>query len=149
MGQHMASNVLNWLDVKKLVLSDVTDTILVGRNRTKLTDFAASFSASRKDNVDVIAEITDVTSEEEVGRPLQRHGKIDYLMLTVGIAPSPVTPPEQLTKEAITGAYEVNLWGTHNIIKQGVNSGTLRDARGDHALNLGNYGRGGPIKRGL
>ena len=40
MGQHMAANVLNWLDVKKLVIADHADTILVGTEETLLTDFA-------------------------------------------------------------------------------------------------------------
>ena len=130
MGQHMASNVLNWLDVKKLVIADHAKAILVGTDKTRLTDFAASVSASQKGSADVIAETVDVTSEEQVRSLLERHGKVDYLMHTAGIAPSPLTPPEQLTKDAIMGAYEVNLWGAHNVIKQGVNSGNLHNARG-------------------
>jgi NAD(P)-dependent dehydrogenase (short-subunit alcohol dehydrogenase family) len=130
MGQHMASNVLNWFDVNKLVIADHAETILVGTDRMKLTDFAASVSASQNGSTDVIAETVDVTSEEQVKSLLERHGKVDYLMHTAGIAPSPLTPPEQLTKEAIMRAYEVNLWGAHNVIKQGVNSGNLRSARG-------------------
>ena len=130
MGQHMAANVLNWLDVKKLVIADHADTILVGTEETLLTDFAASISAGQSGGAEVIAETVDVTSEEQVQNLLQRHGKIDYLMHTAGIAPSPLTPPEQLTKDAIMRAYEVNLWGAHNVIKQGVNSGNLRNARG-------------------
>lgn len=130
MGQHMAANVLNWLDVKKLVIADHADTILVGTEETLLTDFAASISADQNAGAEVVAETVDVTSEEQVQSLLQRHGKIDYLMHTAGIAPSPLTPPEQLTKDAIMRAYEVNLWGAHNVIKQGVNSGNLRNARG-------------------
>ncbi len=130
MGQHMASNVLNWLDVKKLVIADHTETIMVGTEQTALTDFAASIASQHDGPAEVVAETVDVTSEEQVKSLLERHGKIDYLMHTAGIAPSPLTPPEQLTKEAIMKAYEVNLWGAHNVIKQGVNSGNLRNARG-------------------
>lgn len=130
MGQHMASNVLNWLDVKKLVIADHTETIMVGTEPTRISDFAASIAAQHDGTAEVIAETVDVTSEEQVKDLLERHGKIDYLMHTAGIAPSPLTPPEQLTKEAIMKAYEVNLWGAHNVIKQGVNSGNLRNARG-------------------
>lgn len=130
MGQHMASNVLNWLDVKTLVLADHAETIRLGTEETRLVDFAASVGAGQQGSADVIAETVDVTSEEQVRSLLERHGKIDYLMHTAGIAPSPLTPPEQITKEAIMRAYEVNLWGAHNVIKQGVNSGNLHDARG-------------------
>ncbi|MEM8973120.1 MAG: SDR family oxidoreductase [Pseudomonadota bacterium] len=130
MGQHMACNVLNWLDVKKLVIADHTETIMVGTEPTRISDFAASIAAQHDGTAEVIAETVDVTSEEQVKDLLERHGKIDYLMHTAGIAPSPLTPPEQLTKEAIMKAYEVNLWGAHNVIKQGVNSGNLRNARG-------------------
>ena len=130
MGQHMASNVLSWLDVKKLVIADHGDTIMVGTKETQLSDFAASIKAQHDGSAEVIAETVDVTSEEQVKGLLERHGKFDYLMHTAGIAPSPLTPPEQLTKDAIMKAYEVNLWGAHNVIKQGVNSGNLRNARG-------------------
>ena len=130
MGQHMASNILNWLDVKKLVIADHTETIMVGTNQTQLSDFAASVKAQQNSSAEVVAETVDVASEEQVKGLLERHGKIDYLMHTAGIAPNPLTPPEQLTKEAIMRAYEVNLWGAHNVIKQGVNSGNLRNARG-------------------
>ena len=136
MGQHIASNVLNWLDVKKLVIADHAETILVGKQETTLSDFAASISDAQSGSAEVIAETVDVTSEEQVLSLIERHGKIDYLMLTAGIAPSPLTPPEQLTKEAIMKAYEVNLWGAHNVIKQGVNSGNLRDARGVIMLSI-------------
>lgn len=136
MGQHMSSNVLNWLNVKKLVIADHAETILVGKAETKLADFAASISDAHDGDAEVVAETVDVTSEEQVRALIDRHGKIDYLMLTAGIAPSPLTPPEQLTKEAIMKAYEVNLWGAHNVLKQGVNSGNLRDARGVIMLSI-------------
>ena len=136
MGQHMASNILSWLDVKKLVIADHAETLLVGKKETTLADFAASISAAQGGGAEVIAETVDVTSEEDVAGLIRRHGKIDYLMLTAGIAPSPLTPPEQLTKEAIMKACEVNLWGAHNVLKQGVNSGNLRDARGVIMLSI-------------
>jgi NAD(P)-dependent dehydrogenase (short-subunit alcohol dehydrogenase family) len=130
MGQHMASNVLDWLDVRKLVIADHTEAILVGREKTRLADFADSIGSGQSGSADVIAATVDVTSEEQVGNLLERIGKVDYLMHTAGIAPSPLTPPERLTKDAIMRAYEVNLWGAHNVIKQGVNCGSLCDARG-------------------
>ena len=136
MGQHMAAHILEWLDVEKLVIADHAETILVGKAETKLSDFAASISDAQSGDAEVIAETVDVTSEEQVAGLIKRHGKIDYLMLTAGIAPSPLTPPEKLTKEAIMKAYEVNLWGAHNVIKQGVNSGNLRDARGVIMLSI-------------
>ncbi len=136
MGQHMASNVLDWLDVKKLVIADHAETIRVGTEETTLTGFATSIGAGHNSGVEVIAETVDVTSEDEVRSLLERCGKVDYLMHTAGIAPSPLTRPEQLTKDAIMRAYEVNLWGAHNVIKQGVNSGSLHNARGVIMLSI-------------
>ena len=130
MGQHMASNVLKWLDVKKLVISDHAEKIAVGSHQMTLADFSVSVSAEGKNSAEVIAETIDVTSESQVRDLFERHGKVDYLMHTAGIAPGPLTPPEKLTRDTIMRACEVNLWGAHNVIKQGVNSGSLRDARG-------------------
>ncbi len=130
MGQHMATHVLSWLDVNRLVIADHADTILVGTEETSLSDFAASISANHPGTAEVVAETVDVTSEDQVKALLERHGKVDYLMHTAGIAPSPLTPPEKLTKEALMQAWEVNTWGAHNVLKQGVNTGTLHNARG-------------------
>ncbi|HSM42127.1 MAG TPA: SDR family oxidoreductase, partial [Afifellaceae bacterium] len=115
---------------KKLVIADHADTILVGTEQTALADLAASVSAANGGKAEVVAEKLDVTSEDEVRSLFERHGKIDYLMHTAGISPMPLTPPEKLTKETVMGACEVNLWGAHNVIKQGVNTGSLHDARG-------------------
>lgn len=130
MGQHMASNILNWLDLKKLVIADHAATITVGSKTMALADFAASISAADGGGAEVAAETVDVTSEEAVRSLFDRHGKVDYLMHTAGIAPMPLTPPEQLTKETVMGACEVNLWGAHNVLKQGINSRSLLGARG-------------------
>jgi NAD(P)-dependent dehydrogenase (short-subunit alcohol dehydrogenase family) len=130
MGQHMASNILNWLDLRKLVIADHADTISVGGETMALADFAASVGAASDGSAEVVSETIDVTSEDQVRSLFERHGKVDYLMHTAGISPMPLTPPEQLSKETVMGACEVNLWGAHNILKQGVNSGSLRDARG-------------------
>jgi len=136
MGQHMASNIHKWLDVKKLVIADHADSVMVGTTETPITEFAASISAAQPGTPDIAAETIDVTSESQVSDLYKRHGKFDYLMHTAGIAPSPLTPPEKLTKEAIMKAYEVNLWGAHNVIKQGVNSGNLHNARGVILLSI-------------
>jgi NAD(P)-dependent dehydrogenase (short-subunit alcohol dehydrogenase family) len=131
MGQHMASNILKWLDVKKLVISDHAEKIAVGSRQMTLADFSGSLGAEgKKNSTEIIAETIDVTSESQVRDMFERHGKIDYLMHTAGIAPNPLTPPEQLTRDTIMRACEVNLWGAHNVIKQGVNTGALRNARG-------------------
>jgi NAD(P)-dependent dehydrogenase (short-subunit alcohol dehydrogenase family) len=98
MGQHMASNILNWLDLKKLVIADHAETIGVGTGQMTLTDFAASVGAASGGAAEVVAETLDVTSEDEVHSLLERHGKVDYLMHTAGISPMPLTPPELLSK---------------------------------------------------
>ena len=54
-----------------------------------------------------------------------RHQGIRYFAYTAGISPKPLTPPEKLTKEDVLGACEVNLWGAHNLLKQGISAGSF------------------------
>lgn len=125
MGQHMASNILNWLDLSKLVLVDHASEISVGKERMQLTDFAASLTADGSKKTEVVAETVNITSVEEVSALFARHPKVNYLQHTAGISPKPLTPPEEMTKTDVMGACEVNLWGTHNVIAQGVKSGAF------------------------
>lgn len=130
MGQHMATHLAQWMHLKKLVLVDHASTIAVGTEKVALVDFAAQIAASSESDIEVVAETVNITSEDEVQALFQKHANVDYLMHTAGISPKPLTPPEEMTKADVMGACEVNLWGAHNVIKQGVNSGALRDARG-------------------
>jgi NAD(P)-dependent dehydrogenase (short-subunit alcohol dehydrogenase family) len=131
MGQHLAKHVVDWIELSKLVLVDHADSIAVGGERVRLSQFAASTSESSKGRVEVVAETVDITSEDEVRTLFERHQGVRYLQHTAGISPMPLTPPEQLTKEDILGACEVNLWGAHNVIKQGINTGAfVHHARG-------------------
>ena len=129
MGQHMARNVIGWLGLKHLVLVDHAADISVGGTKVPLTDFASQVQDGT--DAEVTAETVDITSEDEVAGLFARHQRVHYLQHTAGISPKPLTPPEEMTKSDIMGACEVNLWGTHNVIKQGVNSGAFSDgARG-------------------
>lgn len=129
MGQHMARNIVEWLQPRKLVLVDHAETISVGTERVALADFAAEIGGDG--DTDVVAETVNITSEEAVAELFGRHPQVQYLQHTAGISPQPLTPPEQLTKEAIMGACEVNLWGAHNVLKQGINGGGFaKGARG-------------------
>jgi NAD(P)-dependent dehydrogenase (short-subunit alcohol dehydrogenase family) len=131
MGQHLASHVLEWLDLKKLVLVDHSPMVLVGKEKMALSHFAASVAEGSKSNAEVVAETVNITSEEEVQALYRRHPEVHYLQHTAGISPKPLTPPEEMTKDDVMGACEVNLWGAHNVIKQGVTSGALsRGSRG-------------------
>ena len=125
MGQHMAQNILNWIDLKKLVLVDHADMITFRKDKVLLTDFAQQVKQNSGSNAEVVAETVNITSEQEVGDLFERHPTVNYLQHTAGISPKPLTPPEEMTKEDVMGACEVNLWGTHNVIKQGVTSGAL------------------------
>jgi NAD(P)-dependent dehydrogenase (short-subunit alcohol dehydrogenase family) len=123
MGQYLASNAPAWLGLSKLVLVDHAPQINVGGTATPLVDFAADISKAGNGRTEVVAETIDVTSEAEVAGLFQRHQNVRYLQHTAGISPKPLTPPEQLTKEDIMSACEVNLWGAHNVLKQGINHG--------------------------
>ncbi len=125
MGQHMASNVIPWLNLKKLVLVDHSTTIGVGTTKMSLVDYAKSIAQQSSGKAEVVAESVNITSEEAVHELFVRHPGIQYFMHTAGISPKPLTAPEDLTKEDVMGACEVNLWGAHNVIKQGVKSGSL------------------------
>lgn len=130
MGQHMATHVIDWLQLKKLVLVDHASTIRVGTEAMAITDFAKRVADSAQSKPEVVAETVNITSEDDVRQLFERHSNIQYLQHTAGISPKPLTPPEDMTKEDVMGACEVNLWGAHNVIKQGVKTGALRDARG-------------------
>ena len=113
-----------WLGAAKLVLVDGTNEINVAGKRTTLSDFARSI-AEANPSLEVVAESVDVTSEEAVAALFARHGSIRYLQHTAGISPRPLTPPEELTKEDVLGACEVNLSGAHNVLKQGIRTGAF------------------------
>lgn len=123
MGQHLATHVVDWLGLKKLVLVDYSPTISVGAEKMALADFAAALQVASATPTEVVAETVNITSEEEVRDLFVRHPGMHYLQHTAGISPMPLTPPEDLTKEVIMGACEVNLWGAHNVLKQGVKHG--------------------------
>ncbi len=118
MGQHMATHVAQWMDLKKLVLADYSSSISVGGEKVELSDFASQIASEH--GLEVVAETVNIASEEDVRSLFERTQNIKYLMHTAGISPKPLTPPEELTKEEVLGACEVNLWGAHNVIKQGV-----------------------------
>ena len=122
MGQHMAVHIADWLRLSKLVLVDHAARIRVGGNEVALAEFAASIAKQTKGLTEVVAETVDITSEEEVAGMFRRHPGVQYLQHTAGISPKPLTPPEALTKHDVLNACEVNLWGAHNILKQGVNA---------------------------
>jgi 3-oxoacyl-[acyl-carrier protein] reductase len=124
MGQYLARNVGSWLGAARLVLVDGGDTINVAGERTALADFAKAIAAANRP-LEVVAETVDVTSEDAVAALFARHGNIRYLQHTAGISPRPLTPPEELTKADILGACAVNLWGAHNVLKQGIRAGAF------------------------
>jgi 3-oxoacyl-[acyl-carrier protein] reductase len=131
MGQYLANHVGAWLGAAKLVLVDGADTVNVGGERTALADFAKAIAAANTP-LEVVAETVDVTSEDAVAALFARHGNIRYLQYTAGISPRPLTPPEELSKQDILGACEVNLWGAHNVLKQGIRAGAF--ARRSHGV---------------
>lgn len=124
MGQFLATNAPSWLRLSKLVLVDHADEINVAGTMTPLVEFA-EVVASSTGNTEVVAETLDVSSEEDVAGLFERHKNIRYFQHTAGISPRPLTPPEELTKEDVIGACEVNLWGAHNMLKQGINAGAF------------------------
>lgn len=122
MGQHMAQSILTTLNLSKLVLVDHAEQIRVGKDLVSLSDFANQIQSSADGSTEVVAETLDITSEEAVAALYDRHRDIQYFQHTAGISPKPLTPPEQMTKDDVMSSCEVNLWGAHNIIKQGVNA---------------------------
>ena len=97
--------------------------INVGGERTALS--GASVDRRANPSLQVVAETVDVTSEAAVAALFARHHNIRYLQHTAGISPRPLTPPEELSKEDILGACEVNLWGAHDVLKQGIRAGAF------------------------
>jgi NAD(P)-dependent dehydrogenase (short-subunit alcohol dehydrogenase family) len=124
MGQYLARRVGGWLGAEKLVLVDGADEIDVDGKRTALAGFARAIAAANP-SLEVVAETVDVTSEEAVAALFARHRDIRYLQHTAGISPKPLTPPEELTREDVLNACAVNLWGAHNVLKQGIKAGAF------------------------
>ena len=122
MGQHMARTAIKWLKPKHLVLVDHATEIMVGTEKTLLTDFASSLQNLSEGNTHVMAESLNIANEPEVADLFRRHRNIDYLQHTAGISPCPLTPPEELDKDTVMKSCEVNLWGAHNLLKQAVNA---------------------------
>jgi NAD(P)-dependent dehydrogenase (short-subunit alcohol dehydrogenase family) len=119
MGQHLAEHVGAWLGAARLVLVDGADAVNVAGERMALADFAKMIAAANP-SLEVVAETVDVASEEAVAALFARHRGIRYLQHTAGISPRPLTPPEELGKEDVLRACEVNLWGALNVLKQGI-----------------------------
>jgi NAD(P)-dependent dehydrogenase (short-subunit alcohol dehydrogenase family) len=124
MGQYLARRVGEWLGAARLVLVDAADAINVGGERMALPNFARSIAAANP-SLEVVAETVDITSEDAVGALFTRHANVRYLQHNAGISPRPLTPPEELGKEDILRACEVNLWGAHNVLKQGIRAGAF------------------------
>jgi NAD(P)-dependent dehydrogenase (short-subunit alcohol dehydrogenase family) len=131
MGQHTARHVIPWLKPKKLILVDQFEVIPVGTTKMPLAQFASDLAKENSQLTEVVAETVNITNESAVRSFYERHPGIHYFMHTAGISPKPLTPPEELTKEDVMGACEVNLWGAHNVIKHGVKTGAFaRGCRG-------------------
>lgn len=131
MGRFMASQILNWMDLKKLVLVDSSASIAQGNQRIPLSEYADSLQQQCDNGTEVVGEVLDIRDEAAVEKLLQRHQQIGYWMHTAGVSPKPLTPPEQLTRSDLTGAFEINLWGAYNLVKQGVLAGGFaRGCRG-------------------
>lgn len=119
MGQFVARNVGNWINLERLILVDHSPEILVGTERQSLRQFAESVQESSQRRLRVQAEVLDVTDEQKVQEFFHRYHDIHYWLHTAGISPRPLTPPEQLTKSDVMGACEINLWGAMNVLNQG------------------------------
>jgi NAD(P)-dependent dehydrogenase (short-subunit alcohol dehydrogenase family) len=145
MGQHLAANAADWMKLKRLVLVDHSSKIMVGTEPMLLSDFAASIG-SKNPACSVHAETLNIADESAVRALFEKYGSVHYLMHTAGISPRPLTAPEDLTKEDVMNACEVNLWGAHNVIKQGLKAGSfVRGSRGVIVLStsatVGSEGR--------
>lgn len=146
MGQRAAQVFPEYLRPGRLILVDVKPDIQVGTAKMSLADFGESLRGSLPAGTEVLTEVVDVTSAESVAAMFGRHREISHFFHTAGISPRPLTPPEQLTRQDVMSACEVNLWGTHNVIAQGVNTGAfVAGARGVLVLStsgtVGSEGR--------
>ena len=107
------------------MLVDHASDIRVGGKQIALTEFAGSLEEASGGQTDVVAETVDITREDAVLDLFRRHPGVHYFQHTAGISPKPLTPPEGLTREDVMNACEVNLWGAHNVIKQGILAGAF------------------------
>lgn len=131
MGQHLAQHAIRWMGLKRLILVDHAPEIMVGTQRMKLSDFAAAIQREQPAGSEVCAETVNIVDEDSVRQLFEKYATVHYLMHTAGISLKPLTPPEELSKQDVMSSCEVNLWGAHNVIKQGLKTGALgRGSRG-------------------
>ena len=131
MGQHLAQHAIRWMGLKRLILVDHAPEIMVGTQRMQLADFAAAIQREQPAGSQVCAETVNIVDEDSVRQLFEKYATVHYLMHTAGISLKPLTPPEELSKQDVMSSCEVNLWGAHNVIKQGLKTGALgRGSRG-------------------
>lgn len=124
MGQHLAQHLPRWVSLRKLILVDHASTISVGLEKVLLETYARDLARSHA--IEVVSETVDITCESATSELFERHPGIDYFQHTAGISPKPLTPPEELSKFDVLNACEVNLWGAHNVLKQGIQRNAFR-----------------------
>jgi len=120
MGQHLAKNAAGWLGLHKLIVVDFASSINVNGRQQSIHEFAEDMAADTDHQTQVVAETLDVADETAVSALFERHQNIRYFLYTAGISPSPLVAPENVTKQDVLAAYEVNLWGAQNLLKQGI-----------------------------
>lgn len=129
MGQHAAQAMLEQLPLSELILADAAAEVRVGDKKLGLDEFASSLR--NPNGVKIATATVNAADEAAVYELFSGHRDIRYLLATVGISPRPLTPPEDLSREDVVNACDINLWGPMNLLKQGIKAKAFaRGARG-------------------
>jgi NAD(P)-dependent dehydrogenase (short-subunit alcohol dehydrogenase family) len=126
MGQHAAQYLLNGMNISKLVLVDANETIKVSGKDLALQSFADGLD--NPDGAEIVTYVADVTDETTIAALFKEHQGFDYLIVTTGISPMPLTPPTELNHEFASKLLDVNTWGPVNVVDSAVREGALKSS---------------------
>lgn len=125
MGQDFAKSILKWTKVKKLILVDAKAQIAVGTDEMSLLRFAECLE--NPDSAEIVPIVADITDETMMNSLFTEHQGINYLVITSGISPKPLTPPEELDQAFAMMVMKVNTWGPVNVVNAAVRRGALAE----------------------
>ena len=123
MGQHVAAELLRCVPLKRLVLIDRDATLKVGTGQQSLSDFAASLPNPQGTTIET--RNLDVADDEGMARLFAEVKGVNYLVVTTGISPKGLTPPDQLTRADYLGVFTTNTYGPVNIVNSAVRANAL------------------------
>ncbi|MFN8391208.1 MAG: SDR family oxidoreductase [Bdellovibrionota bacterium] len=126
MGQDLARGLLEHVKPKKLILVDASEQLNVAGTPMTLERFAAGLD--NPGGAEIVTLTANIADEAAMAALFAAHKDVGYIVITSGISPRPLTPPEQMDQAFYTHVFTVNTWGPINVINEAVKAGALADS---------------------